>query len=370
MSRGAPGVPLVILPSDGAVRARPHLGDAAWDALDAALAALVGLRRALRFATLPLAQLPAFGGAVDALRAFVDELPPPELVSQAIGMPASPVHAYFGVCVAPLTPDECAAQVATIAFRALVDLRYAPIDLNDAAAEIEAMTAMLAAFHDYRTSSNGARGGIGGTDRSSYVPRGDGLERWIAVHHLYFVLNLFAASAVADAADAVARDDDDRAAALLAEATTYVRGFSAAMVHSGAIASDYYGEVVRPTMQPPAVPVLLTGSMQTEHAAYRAALGLFIGRLAQPFRTLVREHRELAVARGALLDADLLDVERHICVAHALVRDDHSLVQHAQAPDNAVAALRRIRHARAARYCELVRYGDALLADGVYEVAR
>jgi hypothetical protein len=358
VSRAAPQVPLVILPADSVAGARPQLAAAGRHALDTALAALLELCRAQRCATAPVAQTASFAPAVAALRALACVLPPPAATAESLDAPASAVHACFGVRSAPLTPSELAAQVATIVFRALADLRHAPVDVNDVAAELAAMAAMLAGLRDGGASANGAHDGLSPGTRSAYEPRGDGLERWVAVHHLYFLLNLFAAGAVGGAAAAAARSDAARATALLAEATTYVRGFSAAMVHAGAMAADYYGTVVRPTMQPPAVPVLLTGTMQVEHAAYRAALARLVEVLPQPFYALVRRDRALALARDALLEADLADVERHVCIARALVHDDRSLVQHAAAPDNAVAALRRMRDARAARYRELLRFGD------------
>src|SRR5262249_35887018 len=135
--------------------------------------------------------------------------------------------------------------------------------------------------------------------RGEYQPAGDGLERWITVHHAYFLLNLHAACSVRAATAALAQGDETTAVDLLREACVYVHGFTAAMVHAAAVSSAYYRAVVRPTMQPPAVSLLLTGGMQPEHASYRLAIKQLLRSAGEPFVSLVRTRRPLAEARDA-----------------------------------------------------------------------
>jgi hypothetical protein len=137
------------------------------------------------------------------------------------------------------------------------------------------------------------------------------------------------------------------------------------MMHSAALPARYYAERVRHTMAPPAAPMNLTGRLQPEHKAYRAALDALLDALPQPYAELAEGYPELAAARTALLDADLIDIERHVCVADTLVGGDHSLVQPDGGEENAVAVLRLMRHLRAARYCPLVPFGDRFAASAV-----
>jgi len=270
------------------------------------------------------------------------------------------VHEYFGVRRARLSPGQHAAQAATIILRTIADLRHALLDVNDGAAEVEAMAMALARLRDRDaiTPEGDGEASESGSPRES---EHTGLERWIVAHQGYFLLNLYAAFNIRQAVRAMVRRDDGHAVELLRDAAVYVRGFTAAMMHSGAFSSAYYCKVVRPTMQPPTVPVLLTGTMQAEHSSYRSAIDELIEACPEPFLKLVRVFPAVALARDSLLEADLLDIERHVIVAAALVGNDHSIVQHEDAPVNAVSALRRMRHARAARYCSLMRFGDRLV---------
>lgn len=360
MARGAPRVPLVVLPGDGEVRRAPRLATGSRRRLATASRSLGTLRRALDRAGGRERGLDrALARAAEAMHGLAASLRPhlPERLAEATE-PAVPVHEYFGVRQAPLAPEQHAAQTAAVLDRALADLAQAPVDLNDVAAEVDAMAAVL------RLLEGGGRApapAAAGRTRL-YRPRGDGMERWILVHHLYFLLNLHAAAAVREACAAIRAGADPAAVRLLDEARTHVRGMTAVMLHSGAVSAGYYRDRVRWTMAPPAVPVLLTGLMQPEHASYRAAMEELLEASPEPFLALVRGRRELAFARDALLEADLLDIERHVGVAAALVGDDRSLVQHEQAPENAISTLRRMRHARAARYCAFMRFGDRLVA--------
>jgi hypothetical protein len=137
------------------------------------------------------------------------------------------------------------------------------------------------------------------------------------------------------------------------------------MAHSAAMPAAYYAQHVRLTMGPPHASVNLTGSMQPQHKAFRAAMRRLIETLPDDHDDLIRREPGLAAARSALLNADLIDIERHAHIADKLIGDEHSLVQREEGKENAVSMLRTMRHLRAARYARLVPYGDRLAAAGV-----
>jgi hypothetical protein len=369
--RAAPQVPLVVFPLDGSLRRAARLGHPQTAALADALATVAALGGTLAGTTGRCRELDAaLEHAVVATRRLATVTDRASPRAEEVGAVArSPVHDYFGVRAAPLTPEQHAAQTAAVVFRALADLRYALVDGAVMAAEVAAVAAVLGRLLGGGQPDGQVADPV--ADRAAgravapvglYEPRGDGLERWITVHHLYFLLNLYAAATVGEATAALAGGgpDPDGAAALLAEARIYVRGFTAGMVHSAAVPPGYYRDVVRPTMQPPAATKPLTGGLQPEHAAYRSAVRRLLEASPEPFWTLHGRHPCLASARDAFLEADLLDIERHAGVAEGLVGNAHSLVQREQAPDNAVSTLRQMRHARAARYSTLMRFGDQL----------
>jgi hypothetical protein len=202
-----------------------------------------------------------------------------------------------------------------------------------------------------------------------FEPTGDLLDRWFLAHHTYFLLNVHAADELDRAVAQVRAGSSGRAAVTLERVAVLVRGFTAGMVHSGAMPARFYRDVVRPTMAPPAVPMNLTGVMQLEHRRYRSALGRLLEAVPDPFDELTERDPALAAARDAVLEADLLDLERHVLVAAMLVGDDRSLVQKQATTRNATSALREMRHVRGAAYSRLIRFGDHWLGDATNPAA-
>jgi hypothetical protein len=378
MTRAVAHIPLIVLP-DPLAPARVSIPDSARPAARRAVSALDSLHAIACGATdrwrgLDLA-LDSAARAARALAAELARTAPPVAVER---LPATvAVHEYFGVRAARLGPEQAAASAAVVVFRGLADLRHATIDPNDLATEVAAMRLTLADLTGVAVTPGQDRSapGADGSGHGSppgpargmpaelrYEPGGDGLERWIVGHHVYFLFNVRAAAQVHAALRALRRDAVDEAGRALARAADYVRGFTAAMAHSAALPAAYYRERVRHTMEPPAAPMNLTGRLQPEHRAYRRAIDELLDALPDSYPELAARQPALATARTALLGADLIDIERHVCVADALVGDDRSLVQADAGAENAVTTLRLMRHLRAARYCPLVPFGDHFAA--------
>ena len=189
--------------------------------------------------------------------------------------------------------------------------------------------------------------------------------RWLIGHQVHVLFNVCAAVAVADATHHLRHGDSDVALTRLADATAYVRGFPAAMTHASTVPADYYMAAIRHTMAPPSVDVPLSGR---QHGRIQAVPGGDEGpavRGSRFLRAVGGPRPELAEARGALLEADIVDGERHVTLAYSMVHLRRSIAQKPEGPDNAVAELRLMRHRRAAQYASLIRFGDRYIADAV-----
>ncbi|MGH3428183.1 MAG: hypothetical protein ACRD3Q_18945, partial [Terriglobales bacterium] len=277
----------------------------------------------------------------------------------AISAP-SPIQRYFGVRGAALTVTQLAAAEATIAARGLSDLSTAPVALGDVVAELRAL---LAVVDDFRRFSLPCSKDVldGPSPATGHGSAGTGLQRWIIGHHVYFMLNIRAAAMLRLALQALSRGDESATVSCINTAVMYARGFTAAMAHASAISPKCYQDQIRPTMAPPDTSVPLTGRMHKEHRAYRSALGQLLAALSEPYSALAERSPALAEAREVLLDADLVDIERHILLAGSLVGGEPSLVRN-RTRDSAVSMLREMRTLRAAQYYPLVRSGDRAAA--------
>ncbi|MFI9099109.1 hypothetical protein ACIGXA_01190 [Streptomyces fildesensis] len=363
MSAACPDIPIVVLPENNSVRGRTRPAAPVGAALTTATDALLRLHGELLN---PAGAGDAVRKAMDAAVEETDRLAVEAMVvpmDTAALKPIVPNHEYFGVRTAPVDDARLVSEVTTIIARTLRDLRDARLDLNDQAYEVHAMAKILEGL----VPRDGAAAPADGTPaggQTPYVPGHDELTRWVITHHFYFVLNLAAADAVSRAITGLADGDRDAAFDALQESIAYVRGFTAAMIHSGDMSAPCYDAKVRPTMQPPAVPVALTGRTQPEHKAFRKAMRNLVKVSAQPFAELAATDPELALARDALLEADLQDIERHISVTAGLVGDDRSIVQGEASAESAVGVLRTMRHSRAELYRDLMRFGDTVTLIG------
>ncbi|MGW0087019.1 hypothetical protein [Streptomyces sp. NPDC003393] len=359
MAPACPDIPLVVLPADNAVHCRTRPAAPVEAALTAAIDALNHLHTRL---------LDPDGADGDAIREALDaavaragrlaEEAGTAPMDTASLRPIVPNHEYFGVRTADIADAYRRREISTIIARTLADLRDARLDLNDRAAEVRAMVLILRGLSPQDGPPAAESAGAAVPSGTSHRVGRDELTRWVITHHFYFVLNLAAAHAVSRAVAALADADRDTAVTAFREAVVLVRGFTAAMMHSGDMSAACYDAKVRPTMQPPAVPVALTGRTQPEHKAFRKAMRRLVAACGEPFAKTAVADPELALVRDALLEADLHDIERHIAVTAALVGDDQSIVQVDEAAESAIAMLRTMRHTRAAAYRDLMRFGD------------
>ncbi|MET7679221.1 hypothetical protein [Streptomyces sp. NPDC005423] len=356
MASACPDIPVVVLPANNVVHCATRPAAPVEAALTATTDALTGLRARL---------LDPAGADDSAVRRALDTAVEraAHLAAEAAVTPLDttglraivPNHDYFGVRTAAVDDAYRVAETTVVLARVLADLRGARLDLNDQAAEVRAMILLL----DGLLPPDGAPAPA---PVSSYRPQLDlgksELTRWVITHHFYFVLNLAAAHAVGRAVAALADADRSTAVTAFREAAVLVRGFTAAMMHSGDMSAPCYDARVRPSMYPPAVPAALTGRTQPEHKAFRKAMRRLAATSTEPFAKIAVTDPELALARDALFEADLHDIERHIVVTAALVGDDSSIIQVDESAESAIAILRTMRHTRAMAYRHLMRFGD------------
>jgi hypothetical protein len=184
------------------------------------------------------------------------------------------------------------------------------------------------------------------------------LRRWIIGHQVHAMLNVYASWAVAEAIDAIRAKDLHRALTALDDARHIVEGFSAARAHALALPPDFYQDVLRPTMNPPLTSMPLSGRMHVEYRIYRHRINELLDVLPMQGTRAAAIQPALSLHGERLLEADLIEAERHITLVEPLVGNSKSLIQTPKSADNAVSALRTIRHRRATRIANYVRFPD------------
>ncbi len=282
-------------------------------------------------------------------------------VSDSSVSDTNPIRSYFAVRSATLSAPQAAAQEALVVARGLADLLHAPVDRDDLLAELAAFRAVLRDFLLNKPSKDSSRVVECPPLLADSASKGSAAERWVVGHQVYLMFNIRAATTVQLALRALNQDRSGDAVRHLTAAAGYVRGFTGAMGHAGAMPGAVYRQKVRPTMAPPAVSVPLTGRMHKEHRAFRAALTQLLKICGESATELADKDPALAWARAALLEADLADIQRHVLLAAALVGEDRSLVQRRDS-DSAVRMLREMHLLREAQYRSLLALEDDLVA--------
>ncbi|MFD6390048.1 hypothetical protein [Nocardia sp. NPDC060259] len=302
----------------------------------------------------------AAGGLVEAIAAETEMVVGEDLPAESVS------QSFFRVREVDLSDQQAALHGALVIHRGVRDLSRAPLSGADLAVETAGMRQAV-------LDLTGAAGDDGPSlDFSTSPEISDGISledewtaRWLVGHQVHVLFNICAAVAVTDAAHHLRHGAGEAALTRLAHATTYVRGFPAAMIHASTIPVDYYLAAVRPTMQPREVATPLSGRQHRGYKTFRAAMRDLLKAVPDTYEQLVARDPALADARDALLEADLIDSERHVTLAYSMVRLRRSIAQLPTGPDNAVGELRLMRHRRAAQYAPLIRFGDHYIADAV-----
>lgn len=282
-------------------------------------------------------------------------------------LPADSVsQSFFRVREVDLSDQQAALHGLLVVYRGLRDLCRAPLSGADLAVEVAGMRQAaldLTGAGESDPSPTDPLPSSAATEQLSLER--EWTARWLVGHQVHVLFNICAAVAVTDAAQYL-RDGATGAALIrLEHATTFVRGFPAAMTHASTIPVEYYMASVRPSMQPPDVSIPLSGRQHRGYKTFRGAMKDLLVAVPDSFAELHARDPELADARDALLEADLVDSERHVTLAYSMVRLRRSIAQLPTGPDNAVGELRLMRHRRAAQYAPLIRFGDHYLAEAV-----
>lgn len=322
-----------------------------------------------------LAAIPAFGGPAErdaalrgAARATADLVRCLSRDADPVDGDALPtrshVQGYFRVRTTALSAAQAALHAALVIESALADLRNAPLAGSDLARETTAMRQVVVDL----AGSEGEQVVVADPDDGQIeaVPESSQrevwLSRWIVGHHVHVLLNVYATIALQEAIALLRAGRTHEATHKLTTVTTYVKGFAPSRAHAATLPSDFYNVVVRPTMVPTVVQVPLSGKMHVEYQLYRKRVDELLQVLPEPVNDLALPEPELAFAREELLDADLIEAERHVCLVEPVVGNERSLIQPPRSSENAVAVLRRMRHRRAAQYEPFLRFGDHLVA--------
>ncbi|WP_218920451.1 hypothetical protein [Lentzea guizhouensis] len=275
-------------------------------------------------------------------------------------------ESFFRVREVDLSDHQAALHGASIVQRGLDDLCEAPLSGADLAVEVAGMAQAVLDLTGATTPDAPLDPPVAASaavDETTLKARWT--ARWVVGHQVHVLFNVCAAVAVTDAAHHLRHGAVETALRRLGHATTFVRGFPAAMTHASAIPVEYYTAAIRPSMQPPRVSRPLSGRQHRGYKTFRAAMKDLLAAVPEPYEQLAAHDPELAAARDALLEADLIDSERHVTLAYSMVRLQRSIAQLPDGPDNAVGELRLMRHRRAAQYAPLIRFGDHYIADAV-----
>ncbi|MEU2853658.1 hypothetical protein [Streptomyces syringium] len=243
-------------------------------------------------------------------------------------------QSFFRVRERELSDQQAALHGVLVVHRGLEDLCDAPPSGPDLALEV---TGMRQSVLDPTGSAPGANHDSvpplavpeAGAGSSSESVRS---ARWVIGHQVHALFNVCAAVAVADAPRSLRVGEGDAALLRPADATVYVRGFPAAMAHASTIPADYCTAATRHTMAPPSVDIPLSGRQHRGYKLFRAAMKNLPAVVPDSYGQLAARAPEPAAARGALLEADIVDGERHVTLAYSMVHLRRSIAQKPTGP--------------------------------------
>ncbi|MGW6696269.1 hypothetical protein [Nocardia sp. NPDC055049] len=334
------------------------------------------VRSAATRAAAVLAQVPTHSGPVErtaalrqgvaAVGELVEALTSETLPIVGEDLPAESVsQSFFRVREVELSDQQAALHGVLVIHRGVADLCRAPLSGADLAMEVAGMRRAVLDLTGAAETDEATEQFPVPAVAENISLESEWTARWLVGHQVHVLFNICAAVAVTDAAHYLRHGAADAALERLEHATTYVRGFPAAMIHASTIPVDYYMAAVRPSMQPPEVSTPLSGRQHRGYKTFRSAMKDLLTVVPDSFDALAARDPELAAARDALLEADLVDSERHVTLAYSMVRLRRSIAQLPTGPDNAVGELRLMRHRRAAQYAPLIRFGDHYIANAV-----
>lgn len=335
------------------------------------------VRAAAQVAASLLAAVPTHAGPVERTSALRRAVAATGELVDALGAEGGPVagedlsaesvsQSFFRVREVDLSDQQAALHGVLVVHRGVRDLCRAPLSGADLMVEVAAMRQAVLDLTGATVSDGPAREPRCAPDAVEAVElEREWTARWIVGHQVHVLFNICAAVAVTDAGHHLRHGELGAALARLDHATTYVRGFPAAMIHASTIPVEYYLAAVRPTMQLPEVATPLSGRQHRGYKTFRAAMKELLRVAPDSYQELAARDPDLAAARDALLEADLVDAERHVTLAYSMVRLRRSIAQSPDGPDNAVGELRLMRHRRAAQYASLIRFGDHYIAESL-----
>lgn len=276
----------------------------------------------------------------------------------------SPVQLYFRIRTAPHPADWLLWNILRVVSDAAEDLIDAPLSGSDFERIGKAISIVVRQVVTSNSPTNNVsqHSSVERPSPEALGNEGMWLRRWLVGHQLHAMFNVHAALSLRLALASLHTGRYNAAVSRIDDAAQLVGAFAGARAQALALPPGFYEGVLRPSMLPPLTEVPLTGAMHLEYRAYRRYLLMLTQCLPQSAAELSGVHPQLALARERLLEADLIDAERHVTAVEPLVGQSRSLVQTTRSTENAVSSLRRIRHRRAAAVAPYVSFPDRLVS--------
>lgn len=255
---------------------------------------------------------------------------------------------YFGIRRVPdITWGQIAAQVCSTAEAVLIDLPFTCIDVDETIAITNALSHAWGilgnalpkkqATISQPLTVNGPveqiwRQTWSRASETESFSRTVAEYRWIIGHHFLNLCFLFCRSALRRATEEMERQEVERAAQAVDQATVFLRGTTAAMRYAGNFPAHIYNTFTRPSMDKvgEAHPFGFSGTQNWDYAAFRSAMQALTAEVEEnrgPLRE--PEYAQLLKALQIFRETYLADMEQHILIAASKVSTDASLMQKA-----------------------------------------